>query len=124
MDENPREKLMDTLKFLRDFHNNDEKFVYRGWSQFLIGHGQWYEAVPFPDGVKRGVEKTCYANALDAGYPIEVAQQQLRHSDSRTTLRYTHSRSGVTEQAMADVSNSLKLDAVGRGVNKGNQYIQ
>jgi integrase len=61
---------------------------------------------------------------VDAGYSIEVAQQQLRHSNARTTLGYTHFRGGVTEKAMTDVSNSLKLDAVGRGADKGSQYIQ
>jgi len=61
---------------------------------------------------------------VDAGYPVEVAQQQLRHSNARTTLGYTHFRGGVTEEAMADVSKSLKLDAVGRGANKGSQYLQ
>jgi integrase len=61
---------------------------------------------------------------VDAGYSIEVAQQQLRHSNSRTTLGYTHFRGGLTEQAMADVSSSLKLDAVGRGKQEGSQYLQ
>jgi integrase len=61
---------------------------------------------------------------VDAGYSIEVAQQQLRHSNARTTLGYLHFRGGITERAMADVSNSLKLDAVGRGEGKGSQYIQ
>jgi integrase len=61
---------------------------------------------------------------VDAGYAPEVAQQQLRHSNSRTTLGYVHLRGGITEQAMTDVSNSLKLDAVGRGEVKGSQYIQ
>jgi integrase len=61
---------------------------------------------------------------VDAGYSIEVAQQQLRHSNARTTLGYTHFRGGITEQAMADVSNSLKLDAVGHGTGKGSQYLQ
>lgn len=42
---------------------------------------------------------------VDAGYSIEVAQQQLRHSNARTTLGYTHFRGGATEQAMADVRN-------------------
>ena len=56
---------------------------------------------------------------VEAGYSIEVAQQQLRHSNVRTTLGYTHFRGGITEQAMADVSNSLKLDAVGREKGKG-----
>jgi hypothetical protein len=36
-------------------------------------------------------------------------------TDARTTLNYIHLRGGITEQAMTDVSNSLKLDAVGRG---------
>jgi integrase len=61
---------------------------------------------------------------VDAGYAPEVAQQQLRHTDARTTLNYIHLRGGITEQAMADVSNSLKLDAVGRGPSKGSPYIQ
>jgi integrase len=61
---------------------------------------------------------------VDAGYAPEVAQQQLRHSNSRTTLGYVHLRGGITEQAMADVSNSLKLDAVGRERGKGSPYIQ
>jgi integrase len=61
---------------------------------------------------------------VDAAYSIEIAQQQLRHSNTRTTLAYTHFRRGATEQAMADVSNSLKLDAVGHEQGKGSQYIQ
>ena len=61
---------------------------------------------------------------VDAGYAPEVAQRQLRHSNARTTLGYVHLRGGITEQAMADVSNSLKLDVVGRGQGKGSQYIQ
>jgi len=61
---------------------------------------------------------------VDAGYSPEVAKQQLRHTDARTTLNYIHLRGGLTERAMTDVSNSLKLDAVGRGQGKGSQYIQ
>ena len=61
---------------------------------------------------------------VDAGYAPEVAQQQLRHSNVRTTLDYIHLRGGITEQAMTTVANSLKLDAVGRGTGKGSQYIQ
>jgi integrase len=61
---------------------------------------------------------------VDAGYGPEVAQQQLRHSNARTTLNYIHLRGGITEQAMADVSNSLKLDVVGRKTRVGSQYLQ
>jgi integrase len=61
---------------------------------------------------------------VDAGYAPEVAQQQLRHSNARTALGYIHLRGGITEQAMTDVSNSLKLDVVGRNSGKGSQYIQ
>jgi integrase len=61
---------------------------------------------------------------VDAGYSLEVAQKQLRHSDSRTTQGYIHLRGGITEQAMAAVADSLQLDAVGRKVGKGSQYIQ
>jgi integrase len=61
---------------------------------------------------------------VDAGYSPEVAQKQLRHTDSRTTQVYIHLRGGITEQAMADVADSLKLDAVGRDTVKGSQYIQ
>jgi integrase len=61
---------------------------------------------------------------VDAGYAPEVAQQQLRHSDARTTLGYIHLRGGITEQAMTDVAKSLKLDVVGRGIGTGSQYLQ
>lgn len=61
---------------------------------------------------------------VDAGYAPEVAQQQLRHSNARTTLGYIHLRGGITEKAMADVADSLKLDADGRGVKAGTQYVQ
>jgi integrase len=61
---------------------------------------------------------------VDAGYSPEVAQKQLRHTDSRTTQVYIHLRGGITEQAMADVADSLKLDAIGRNTVKGSQYIQ
>ena len=61
---------------------------------------------------------------VDAGYSPEVAQQQLRHSNARTTLGYVHLRGGITEEAMTDVADSLKLDVVGRGTGKGSQYIQ
>ena len=61
---------------------------------------------------------------VDAGYSPEVAQKQLRHTDSRTTQGYIHLRGGITEQAMADVAESLKLDVVGRETQKGSQYIQ
>jgi integrase len=59
----------------------------------------------------------------EAGYSIEVAQKQLRHSNPRTTLGYVHG-GGVTRQAMTEVAGSLKLDAVGRGTDKDSQYIQ
>jgi hypothetical protein len=36
---------------------------------------------------------------------------QLRHTDARTTLNYIHLQGGITEQAIADLSGSLKLDA-------------
>lgn len=61
---------------------------------------------------------------VDAGYAPEVAEQQLRHSNARTTLGYIHLRGGITQQAMTDVANSIKLDAVGRNSGKGSQYIQ
>jgi integrase len=59
---------------------------------------------------------------VDAGYGPEVAQRQLRHTDTRTTMGYIHVRG--TEQAMADVAKSLKLDALGREVKAGTQYLQ
>jgi len=61
---------------------------------------------------------------VDAGFSPEVAQQQLRHSNQRTTLGYIHLRGGMTEQAMAEVSKSLKLDAVGRETGVKGQYLQ
>jgi integrase len=61
---------------------------------------------------------------VDAGYAPEVAQKQLRHSDVKTTLRYVHRRDGITEQAMEQVTNSIKLDVVGRNIGVRGQYLQ
>jgi integrase len=61
---------------------------------------------------------------VDAGYSLEVAQKQLRHTDARTTQQYVHLRAGLTEQAMADVANAMQLDPVGPKSGKGSQYIQ
>jgi hypothetical protein len=36
---------------------------------------------------------------VDLGYSPEVAQRQLRHSDTKTTLGYIHLRGDVTEEA-------------------------
>jgi integrase len=60
----------------------------------------------------------------EAGYSVEVARQQLRHSNARTTLGYIHFRGSATEEAMAEVAAKLKLDVVGRGTDQGGQYIQ
>jgi hypothetical protein len=53
----------------------------------------------------------------------KVVEYQLWPILARTTLGYIHFRGGITEQAMADVSNSLKLDGVGRGQSKGSPYM-
>jgi integrase len=95
-------------------------------SNKLVEYQLWpiLDALGIPRCGLHAFRHTVASFIVDAGYSIEVAQQQLRHSNSQTTLGYTPFRGGVTEQAIADVSNSLKLDAVGRGVNKGDQYIQ
>jgi integrase len=51
----------------------------------------------------------------DLGYTVEVSQKQLRHSNARTTLNYTHVSGTVVDEAMNRLADSLSLDAVGRG---------
>jgi integrase len=81
------------------------------------------DALEIPRCGLHAFRHTVASMLVDAGYPIEVAQQQLRHSNARTTLGYTHFRGGVTEKAMDDISAALKLDAIGREVEKDCQYI-
>ena len=50
----------------------------------------------------------------DAGYRVEIAQQQLRYSNVRTTLGYVHFRGGVTQQAMASDRAPAKARVSGR----------
>jgi len=52
----------------------------------------------------------------DLGYTVDVRQKQLRHSNSRTTMDYTHVGSTVVGEAMNRLADSLKLDAVGREI--------
>ena len=96
----------------------------RATTSWSIGFGRSSTRSIFRDAVFMLSVTLSRRFIVDAGYSPEVAQQQLRHSNARTTLNYIHLRGGITEQAMADVSNSLKLDAVGRGQGKGSQYVQ
>jgi len=121
---------------LRDYKNSREAnpegylFVTRNGrppsSNKVVEYQLWpvLDALKIPRCGLHAFRHTVASLIVDAGYAPEVAQQQLRHSNSRTTLGYIHLRGGVTEQAMADVTNSLKLDAVGRGVKQVGQYIQ
>jgi len=60
----------------------------------------------------------------DAGYTTEVAQQQLRHSDARTTRKYIHRPNGQAEKAMAEVAASFNLDTVGPQAPANPKYLQ
>ena len=61
---------------------------------------------------------------LPCGFPIEAGQQQLRHSNARTTLGHTDFSGGAVERAMAEVSEPMWLDAVGRETACKGQYLQ
>ena len=95
-------------------------------SNNVVEHQLWpiLDALGIPHCGLHAFRHSVASFIVDAGYAPEVAQQQLRHSNARTTLNYIHLRGGITEQAMADVSNSLKLDVVGRNTGNGSQYIQ
>jgi integrase len=58
----------------------------------------------------------------DLGYSVEIAQKQLRHSNPRTTMGYTHI--GFTKEPMDRLADSLKLDADGRKTVPNPQYLQ
>jgi len=58
----------------------------------------------------------------DLGYSVEIAQKQLRHSNLRMTMGYTHI--GFTKEPMDRLAESLKLDADGRKTVTKPQYLQ
>lgn len=50
---------------------------------------------------------------IDAGFDTEAAQQQLRHSDARTTRGYIHQASSRASEAQSAVAATFNLDTVG-----------
>jgi integrase len=72
------------------------------WSKKVIEYRLW----PILDGLdipRCGLHVFRHSVAsfiVDAGYSPEVAKQQLRHTDARTTLNHIHLRGGITEKAV------------------------
>jgi integrase len=67
------------------------------------------------EGVRFGLHAFRHGVAsmlADLGYTVEVSQKQLRHSNARTTLNYTHVGKTVVGEAMNHLAESLNLDAV------------
>src|SRR5579884_4384100 len=73
-------------------------------SNKVVQYGLWpvLDALKIPRCGLHAFRHTVASLIVDAGYGPEVAQRQLRHTNSRTTLGYVHLRGGITEQAMAD----------------------
>lgn len=59
---------------------------------------------------------------VDSGAPVTVAQAQLRHSDTKTTLGYTHLLGDSQRQAMEKVASILAPN--GPKLKPDNQWIQ
>lgn len=126
-------KLADVLREYKErWKPNPEGFLFvtrngrPPSSNKVVEYQLWpiLDALSIPRCGLHAFRHTVASLIVDAGYSPEVAQRQLRHSDTKTTLSYIHLRGDVTEQAMADVANSLKLDAVGRGAKGCSQYLQ
>jgi Family of unknown function (DUF5681) len=75
----------------------------------------------FQEIADRTEGKPAQAIALSGDLRVDMTVQEI---DARLKDRNIHLRGGITEQAMTDVASSLKLDAVGRDLGKGSQYIQ
>lgn len=126
-------KLAGVLKdFQKQWKPNAEGFLFvtrngrPPSSNKVVEYQLWpiLDALSIPRCGLHAFRHTVASLIVDAGYSPEVAQRQLRHSDAKTTLGYIHLHGSITEQAMTAVADSLKLDAVGRGVNGCDQYIQ
>lgn len=126
-------KLSEALREYRDhWKSNPEGFLFvtrngrPPSSNKVVEYQLWpiLDALSIPRCGLHAFRHTVASMIVDAGYSPEVAQRQLRHSDSKTTLGYIHLRGDATEQAMTAVADSLKLDAVGRGVKGCSQYLQ
>ena len=127
------EKLASVLsEYKKEWKSNAQGFLFTTRnnrppsSNKVVAYQLWpiLDALGIPHCGLHAFRHSVASFIVDAGYSAEVAQKQLRHTDSRTTQVYIHLRGGITEQAMADVADSLKLDAVGRETVKGSQYIQ
>lgn len=57
-------ELLAYLQAVRSVTAVAAELVYRGPSDFLLQHGEWHEVVDFPGGVKRGLPKHCFGNAI------------------------------------------------------------
>ncbi|HEV3483015.1 MAG TPA: site-specific integrase [Candidatus Acidoferrales bacterium] len=127
-------KLADVLKEFRKQNGrpnpNGFLFVTRNGrppsSNKVVEYQLWpvLDALSIPRCGLHAFRHTVASLIVDSGFSLEVAQRQLRHSDAKTTLGYIHLRGDLTEQAMATVADSLKLDVVGRGDKGCGQYLQ
>lgn len=126
-------KLAEVLKEYQDrWKPNPDGFLFTTRngrppsSNKVVEYQLWpiLDALSIPRCGLHAFRHTVASLIVDAGYSPEVAQRQLRHSNTKTTLGYVHLRGGITEQAMTAVADSLKLDAVGREPEGREQYLQ
>lgn len=64
MTENETHLLRDMEMFRKMRGSPPEGYEYSGMQDFLVREGTWYTPSPLPQGVRRGVPKGCYGNAL------------------------------------------------------------
>ena len=80
-------------------------------SNNVVEHRLWpiLDALKIPRCGLHAFRHTVASILVDSGAPVTVAQAQLRHSDSKTTLGYTHLLGDSQRQAMEKLASILDL---------------
>ena len=105
------------LAYKRNWKQNpaDFLFVTRNnrppSSNNVVEHRLWpiLDTLKIPRCGLHAFRHTVASILVDSGAPVTVAQAQLRHSDARTTLGYTHLLGDSQRQAMEKVASILDL---------------
>lgn len=59
-----RDALQVALENLRDAADLPPGLFYRNAADFVLRHGDWYEPAPLPPGVRPGLPRLCFGNAI------------------------------------------------------------
>jgi integrase len=121
------DKLASVLSgYQKEWKSNAQGFLFatrNGWppsSNKVVEYQLWpiLDALGIPHCGLHAFRHSVASFIVDAGYSPEVAQKQLRHTNSRTTLAYIHLRGESPKRPWRILSSWTQLDAVqGREVS-------